>query len=146
MTPLGHNGLRSYCLSHMECLPLDMSTARPHLKSPQSLSGTSPPHHGYPKIMVAVMNDQLTTLSFDVDKSSHSRNKAISNFDLETSRSRSWVWSKEQGHTVSAVSNWFAFFSFHINQITLPEIQLFWNLTLKTLRSRSWVRSKVKVK
>ena len=36
-----------------------------------------------------------------------------------------------QDHIVSLVSNWFAFFLCHINQITIPEIQLFWNLTLK---------------
>ena len=52
---------------------------------------------------------------------------------------------KGQDHTVSPVSNWFAFFLFHINQITIPEIQLFWKMTLKNQRSRSWVRSKVKV-
>ena len=39
---------------------------------------------------------------------------------------------------------WFASFSFHINQITIPEIQLFRNLTLTNPRSRSLVRSKVK--
>ena len=37
---------------------------------------------------------------------------------------------KGQDHTVSLVSNWFASFLFHINQISIPEIQLFWNLTL----------------
>ena len=51
-----------------------------------------------------------------------------------------WPWNykikvmgvvKRQDHTVSPVSNWFAFFLFHINQITIPEIQLFWNLTSK---------------
>ena len=52
---------------------------------------------------------------------------------------------KGQDHTVSPVSNWFAFFLFHINQLTIPQIQLFWNLTLKNQRSRSWVRSKLKV-
>ena len=48
-------------------------------------------------------------------------------------------------HTVSPVSISFAFFLFRINQITIPEIQLFWNLTLKNQGSMSWVRSKVKV-
>ena len=41
-----------------------------------------------------VMNDRLTSLSFHVNQPPHSSNKAISNFDLETTRSRSWVWSK----------------------------------------------------
>ena len=48
-------------------------------------------------------------------------------------------------HIISPVSNWFTFFLFHINQIIIPQIQLFWNLTLKNQRSWSWVRSKVKV-
>ena len=56
---------------------------------------------------------------------------------------------KGQDHTVSLSSNWFAFFCFvflfHINQITILEIQLFWNLTLKNQRSRSWVKSRVGV-
>ena len=65
-----------------------------------------------------------------------------------------WPWNykdkvlcvvKGKNHIVSPVSNWFAFFLFHINQITIPEIQLFWNLTLKNRRSRLWVSSKVKV-
>ena len=65
-----------------------------------------------------------------------------------------WPWNykikvmdvvKGQDHTISPVSNWFVFFLLHINQITIPDIRLFWNLTLKSQRSRSWVRSKVKV-
>ena len=40
------------------------------------------------------MNDWLTSLSFHVNQPSYSSNKASSNFDHETSRSRSWVWSK----------------------------------------------------
>ena len=47
-----------------------------------------------------VMNDQLTSLSFHVSQPSHSWNKAISNFDLETSSSRSWIWSK--GKTIQS--------------------------------------------
>ena len=39
---------------------------------------------------------------------------------------------KGQDHSaVSPVSNWSAFFLFHINQITIPYMQLFWNLILK---------------
>ena len=38
---------------------------------------------------------------------------------------------KWQDHSmVSPVSNWSAFFLFHINQITIPYMQLFWNLIL----------------
>ena len=47
----------------------------------------------YPKVTVTVTNDWLTSVSFHVNHS-QSWNKAISTFDLETSRSRSWVWSK----------------------------------------------------
>ena len=90
--------------------------------------------------MVMVIKEQLTSLSFHVNQPSHSRNKAISNFDLEIWMSRSWVWSK-----FNPISNWFAFVLIHVNQITNPEILLFWNLTLKNPRSRSWVRSKIKV-
>ena len=32
---------------------------------------------------------------------------------------------KGQNNTVSPLSNWFAFFLFHINQIKVPEKQLF---------------------
>ena len=32
---------------------------------------------------------------------------------------------KGQDHTVRPVSNWFAFFSFHINQITIPQYSYF---------------------
>ena len=52
---------------------------------------------------------------------------------------------KGQDHTISPVSNSFAFFLFHTNQITIPEIQLFWNVTLKNQKSSPWVRSKAEV-
>ena len=44
---------------------------------------------------------------------------------------------KWQDHSmVSPVSNWSAFFLFHINQITIPYMQLFWNLILtRTIRT-----------
>ena len=48
-----------------------------------------PPYHGNPKVTAMVINDRLTSLP-----SSHSWNKTISNFDLETSLTRSWVWSR----------------------------------------------------
>ena len=107
-----------------------------------------------------VMNHRLTALSFNVNQRvhPHSSNKAISNFDpppfLISGYFKLWPLNykvkvmsvvKGQDHTVSPVSNWFAYVLFHINQITIPQIQVFWNLTLKNQRSRSWVRSKVKV-
>ena len=45
-----------------------------------------------------------------------------------------WPWNykikvigvvKGQDHTVNSLSNWFPFFLLHVNQITIPEIQLF---------------------
>ena len=49
----------------------------------------NPPQHGYLKVVDMVMNDQLASISFHVNQPSRSWNKAISNFDRETSRSRS---------------------------------------------------------
>ena len=60
--------------------------------TPVTVRYIHPPHHGYPKRLVMVMNDHLTSLSFHVNQPSHSWNKDISKFDLETWRSRSWVW------------------------------------------------------
>ena len=51
-------------------------------------------HHGHTKVNIMFMNGRLTSLSFHVNRPSHSWDKAISNADLETSRSRSCVWSK----------------------------------------------------
>ena len=68
--------------------------------------------------------------------------KAISDSDLETPRSRSWLRSK--GKVLQSAQ-------YHINSLpfqftsirpTIPEIELFRNLTLKHPRSRSWVRVK----
>ena len=118
-----------------------MSTSRRSLKSSQSLYGTST-HPTMLPIDYSHGHEWLTHIPFVPCQSaplnpSHSSNKTISNFDLETTRWRSWVWPK--GKTiVSPVSNWFVLFLFHINQVIIPEIQLFWNLTMK--------KSKVKVK
>ena len=68
------------------------------------------PHHGYPKVMFMVMNNQFTSLPFHVNQPYHSWNKAISNFDLETSRSRSWLWSK--GKTIQSAQNLIDLFFF----------------------------------
>ena len=70
---------------------LDMSTAR-RLQHPSHYTVH------LPIVTVMVMNDRLTSLLFHVNQHPppppHSSNKTISNFDLETTRSRSWVWSK----------------------------------------------------
>ena len=93
-----------------------------------------------------VMNDQLTSLLFHVNQPSHSWNRAISNFDFFFEL-QGWVYGygeRVRPYSQPRIYLICFFFSFHSNQITIPEIQLFWHLTLKNLRSRSWVRSKVK--
>ena len=57
-------------------------------------------HPPTPQVTFMVMNGRLTSLPSHVNQPSHSSNKAISNFDLETTRSRSWVWSK--GNTIQS--------------------------------------------
>ena len=65
------------------------------------------------KVTPMVMDDRITLPLFQCP-SAHFWNKAISIFDLENSRSRSWIWSKRQSRTVSLVSSRFASFSFRI--------------------------------
>ena len=116
------------------------------LKSPQSLSGT--PTHPTMVTQKSVswpwMNDSHIP-SFHVNQPSHSWDKAISNSDLETSRSRSWVWSKDKviqsdQYLINSLPSHFTWI-----RPSIPEIQLFRNLTLKNPRSRSWVRSKINI-
>ena len=122
-----------------------MSTARRRQKSPRSPSGTS----AYPTMVtlvnIMVLNGWLTSFSFHVNQPPHSRDKAISDSDLETPRSRSWVWSK--GKVIHSAQNHINSLPFHFKSIrsTTHEIQLFRNLIWKHPRSRSWVRSKVNV-
>ena len=69
---------------------------------PRQFSDRVPPPPGYAhptmvtlvNIMVMNQNGWLTSFLFHVNRLSHSWDKAISNSDLETPRSRSWVWSK----------------------------------------------------
>ena len=127
-----------------ECIKLDMSTARWRLKSPRSLSGTSAHLSMVTRVNLMVMNGWLTSFTF-MNQPPHSWDKAISDSDLETPRSRSWVWSK--GKVIQSAQYHINSLPFHFTSIrpTIPEIELFRNLTLKHPRSRSWVRSKVKV-
>ena len=83
-------------------------------------------------------------LSFHVNRPSQSWDKADSDLEISTPRSRSWVWSK--GKVIQSAQYHINSPRFHFTSIrpTIPEIELFWNLTLKHPRSRSWVRSKVK--
>ena len=120
-----------------------MSTAPWHLKSPWSLSG--PPHDGHTGQYHGHVTGWHTSFSFLVNRPSHSWDKAISNSDLETARSRSCMRSK--GKVIQSAQYPINSLPFHFTSMwpTFPEIQLFRNLTLKHPRSRSWVRSKVKV-
>ena len=105
-----------------------------------------PPHHGHTsQYCIMVMNGWLGSFSFHVNRPPHSWDEAISDSDLETPRSRSWVWSK--GKVIQSAQYHINSLPFHFTSIraTIPEIELFRNLTLKHPRSRSWVRSKGKV-
>ena len=124
-----------------------MSTAPRRLKSPQSLSGTSAHHTIVTLVNIMVMNGWLASFSFQVNRPSHSWDKAISDSDLEisTPRSRSWVWSKGKVTQSAQYHNNWPRFHFTSITPTIPEIELFRHLTMKYPRSRSRVRSKVKV-
>ena len=108
-----------------------MSTARWHLKSPQSLSGTSTHPTMITLVNIMVMNGWLTSFSFNVNQLSHSWDKGISDSDLEisTPRSRSWVWSK--GKVIQSAQYHINSLPFHVTSIrpTITEIELFqWNI------------------
>ena len=128
------------------CIKLDMSTARRLLKSPQSLSGTST----HPT-MVA---HRSRSWSWMIDSHPFC-SMSICPTIPQIRPFQFWPWNYKvkvmgvvsKGKTIQSAQylNDFFFLLFHINQITIPEIQLFWNVTLKNQRSRSWVRSKVKV-
>ena len=119
-----------------------MSTARQRLKPPRSISGTSAHPTMVTQVNIMVMNGCLTSFSFIVNRQPHSWDKAISDSDLETPRSRSWMWSK--GKVIQSAQYHINSFPFYFTSIrpTIPEIELFPNLTLEHPRSRSWVRSK----
>ena len=68
-----------------------MSTARRCLKSPRSHPPTPPWSH---KSISWSWMDDSHPFSFIVNRPPHLWDKAISDSDLETPRSRSWVWSK----------------------------------------------------
>ena len=87
-----------------------MPTARRRLKSPRSLSGTSAHHTMVTLVNIMVMNWWLTSFSFHVNRSPHSWDLAISDSDLETPRSRSWVWSR--GNVIQSAQ-------YHINSLSI---------------------------
>ena len=122
---------------------LDMSTARRRLKSPRSLSGTPTHPTMVTPVNIMVMNEGLISFSFHVNRPPHAWDKAISDFDLETPRLRSW----SKGEVIKSAQYPINSLLFHFTSIrpTTLEIELFRNLALKHPRSRSWVRSYVKV-
>ena len=86
----------------------------------------------------------LISLSFHINRPSDSWDTAISKFDVENSRSRSWVRSKLK------VTKWVqhSVYShpFHSMSIghPIPELRLFQKFDLENPGSRSWVRSQFK--
>ena len=108
-----------------------MTTARRRLKSPQSPFGTST----HP----TMVTQRSQSWSWMID--SHPFPSMSISPPIPEGYFKPWPWNfkvkvmgvvKGQDHSmVSPVSNWSAFFLFHINQITIPYMQLFWNLILK---------------
>ena len=80
---------------------------------------------------VGVTSYRLTSLSFHVNRPSHSWDTAFSKFDLENPRSRSWVRGKLK--VTTWVQHSIDSHPFHPMSIDhpIPEIRLFQNLTLK---------------
>ena len=80
---------------------------------------------------VGITPYRLICLLFHVDQPSHSWDTAISKFDVENSRSRSWVRSKLK--VITWVQHSVDSRHFHSMSIghPIPELRLFQNLTLK---------------
>ena len=103
-------------------------------------------HRGPSSIPLCIQHHiQLTSLSFQVSRPSHSSVTAISIFYLENPRSRSWVSSKFEvtmwvWHSIDS----HLFCSMSIGH-PVPEIRLFSKFDLENPRSRSWLKSKLKV-
>ena len=114
-----------------------MSTARRRLKSPRSLSGTSAHATTVTQVNIMVMNGWLASFSFIVNRLPHSWDKAISDSDLETPRSRSWVLSK--GKVIQLAQYHINSLPYHLTSIrpTILEIRAISKFDLET--------SKVKV-
>ena len=111
--------------------------------TPVTIRYIRPSHHGHTSQYHG--HEWMTHILFTVNRPPHFWDRAISDSDLETQRSRSWVWSK--GKVIQSAQYHINSLPFHLTSIrpTIPEIELFRNLTLKHPRSRSWVRSKVNV-
>ena len=68
-----------------------------------SLSGTTRPPTMITLINIMVMNGWLTSFLFHVNRTFHSWDKAISDSDLETPKSRSWMWSKGKSYSEPSI-------------------------------------------
>ena len=81
--------------------------------------------------IIGITSYRLTSFLFQVDRPCHSWDTAISKFDVENSRSRSWVRSKLK--VVTWVLHPFDSHPFRSMSIrhTVPELWLFQNLTSK---------------
>ena len=93
---------------------------------------------------VGVTSYRLTSLSFHVNRPSHSWDKTFSNFDLENPRSRSWVRGM-LSHKVGVTSYRFTSLLFHVNRLFHSWDTAFSKFDLENPRSRSWVRGMLKV-
>ena len=113
---------------------------------PVTIQYTNSPKHGQTKVLIIVMNDRFTSISFHVNRPNNSGDTTISNFDLETSRPRLWICSG--GKVTQSVQYPTDLLPFHFTSIrtTIIEIQMFQNLIMTNSRLRSWVMSKAKVK
>ena len=88
----------------------------------------------------------LTSLSFHVNRPSHSWDTAFSKFDLENPRSRSCMGEGNvESHKVSVTSYRLACLSFHVNLPFHSWDTVFSKFDLENPRSRSWVRWTLKV-
>ena len=84
---------------------------------------------------------RLTSLSFYVNRPSHSWVTIFSKFDLENHRSKSWVRSQFKVTMWILASYRLAYLSFHVNRAPHSWVTTFSKLTLKNQGSRLWVRS-----
>ena len=83
---------------------------------------------------------RLISLSFNVKRPSHAWDTAISKFDVEISRSGSWV-----SHNVCLISYRLTSLSLHVNRASHSWVTTFYKFDLENQRSMSWVRSQFKV-
>ena len=100
------------------------------------------PHHGHTKVHVMVKSNILTFLLPHDNRPSCSWDSGISQIYLQTSRSRSWVWSKFKVIYWSQYLTDLLPFRFTSIRQTIPEIQLFRNLTMKSVKVMGEVKGR----